>query len=131
MMNSIPEWFSEPPAAAGASTPSGPLELLSYLELTNLQEVDGKWSLSSIQDFIVTEHRISLQNMSENPVDIAIVAVIVMLQEHFGNQKQDWSASAEKGWDASTFKSRMAARSLVRQVISVFGYRLSVFDVVA
>ena len=85
----------------------------------------------SVKDFIATDHLTSLQQLSGNPDDIATVSVIVMLQKHFGNEKQDWSASADKAWDATTFKSRMAARSLVRQVISLFGYNLSVFDVVA
>merc|ERR1712071_59971 len=113
------------------TTTAGHLQLSSYLDLTNLQAVDGKWSLMSVQDFLATDHLMSLHRLAGNPDDIATVVVIVMLHEHFGNEKQDWSASADKAWDATTFKSRMAARSLVRQVISVFGYNLSVFDVLA
>merc|ERR1712127_501430 len=113
------------------TTTAGPLQLSSYLDLTNLQAVDGKWSLMTVQDFLAADNLNSFHHLAGNPDDIATVVAIVMLQEHFGNEKQDWSASADKAWDATTFKSRMAARSLVRQVIAVFGYNLSVFDVVA
>jgi hypothetical protein len=106
-------------------------QLNSYLDLTNSQSVSGSWTFDDIEDYIQSDKLDQLKNLSSfNQNDISTVSGIILLQEKFSGEKQDWSASADKAWDSMTFTSRMTARSLIQEVISILEFNLSVFDVV-
>merc|ERR1719213_1383459 len=105
------------------TTPPGLHQLDSYLDLTNSQSVSGSWTFDDIEDYIELDKLEKLENLQNfNQDDISTVSGIILLQEKFSSEKEDWSASADKAWDSISFSSRMAARSLVRQVISILEF---------
>merc|ERR1711953_1361630 len=110
----------------------GPHKLTSYLDLTNSQSVNGAWSFDTIKPYIKADKFDALRiiQFSGDQSDISTVTGIVLLQDKFGDVKQDWSVSADKAWDSMSFSSRIAARTLIQKVISVLGVNLSVFDIV-
>jgi len=119
-------------ARTTTTTPTyGLNQLTSYLDLTNSQSVSGSWSFDDIENYIQPSKLNQLKNLSSfNQNDISTVSGIILLQEKFSSEKQDWSASADKAWDSMSFSSRIAARTLIQQVISILDLNLSVFDVV-
>merc|ERR1712218_230999 len=106
-------------------------QLTSYLDLTNSQSVSGSWSFDDIENFIQSDKFVSLKNLSGfNQNDVSTISGIILLQEKFSNEKQDWSASADKAWESMSFSSRMMARTLIQKVITILDLNLSVFDII-
>merc|ERR1719295_544858 len=98
--------------------PTGPEHLTSYLDLTSSQEISGEWTIDSLNLYLTPSQLSDIQQISGNKKDIYTTTGIVLLQEHFGDQKNDWSASAEKAWDSTGFSVRFSARSMVKSVVS-------------
>merc|ERR1712066_2726 len=105
-------------ATTTTTTAAGLHQLNSYLDLTNSQSVSGSWTFDDIENYIQSDKLNQLKNLSGfNQNDVSTVSGIILLQEKFSSEKQDWSASADKAWDSMTFTTRMKARSLIKQVI--------------
>merc|ERR1711972_781876 len=121
-----PQFTTTTASTTTTTTAPGLHQLNSYLDLTNSQSVSGSWTFDDIKDYIQPDKLEKLKNLQNfNQDDISTISGIILLQEKFSSEKEDWSASADKAWDSMSFSSRMAARSLVRQVISLLELNLS------